>query len=219
MRSVKMATWTSGEPVSSLPRPCSLISAALRSVVIDIVHSNLRSKVEPADDADVACRNLDQSDRRFAGNRKVQARRCGGPGQKLSMTEQQSLVGVDGEGRDVVQPRAKRENRPIKGARLSGFGEKVQRNGPFQAERAGARPPQHNDMADGAGGAGDVAGQAADVGALGDGGGQRRFVRLGSEQAEFVDGDAARLHLDRLAGAGAGVSGLAADLERRDRKS
>src|SRR5881394_124856 len=176
MRSVRMATWTSGEPVSPLPRPCSFASAALRSVVIDIVHSISNSKVEPAHDTNVDCRNLDQSDGRFAVHRKVKPRARGGPAQVLSMTEQRCLLGGDGEGRDVVQPRDKRENRPIKGARLSDFGQFVQRYRLCKVEGTGARPPQHGDMADRFQGAGDVAGEAADVGALGDGGGECGFV-------------------------------------------
>jgi hypothetical protein len=42
------------------------------------------------------------------------------------VTEQPGLVGGDGEGRDVVQPRVERENRPRQVARLSGIVEKVQ---------------------------------------------------------------------------------------------
>jgi hypothetical protein len=39
MRSVRIATWTSGEPVSFGLVACSLMSAFLRSAVIDIVMS------------------------------------------------------------------------------------------------------------------------------------------------------------------------------------
>ena len=86
----------------------------------------MKLDVEPAHDLDVAGRNLDQSDRPSGIGRKVKARLSGVPHEPLSNTEQLRIVGSDGEGRDVVQPRDERENRPIKGARLSGFVEKVQ---------------------------------------------------------------------------------------------
>src|SRR3954447_2284956 len=41
MRSVRIATWTSGDPVSPDLCACSLMSAVLRSAVIDIVGSFL----------------------------------------------------------------------------------------------------------------------------------------------------------------------------------
>ena len=60
----------------------------------------------------------------------------------------------------------------FKGAALSEFVQFVQRYRLCKVEGTGARPPQHGDMADRFQGAGDVAGEAADVGALGDGGGE-----------------------------------------------
>ena len=94
----------------------------------------------------------------------------------MAVTEQLSLFGGDGEGRDVVQPRAKRENRPRQLARLSGIVQKVQRNRLIEGERAGLGSPEHGNMADRAEGVRDVSGEAADVGAFGDGGGEGDFV-------------------------------------------
>ena len=70
--------------------------------------------------------SFDERDRGFAQHRKLKPRRCGEPGKPLPMTEQLSLVGGDGEGRDVVQRRGQRQNRPRQCARLSGFLQKVQ---------------------------------------------------------------------------------------------
>ena len=106
-------------------RPWSLISSAFFSAVIDIVIL-LKLDVEPAHDKDVASQNLYQGDRPSGIGRKVKSRRRGVPGKPLSKSEQPRFVGSDGEGRDVVQPRDKRENRPIKLARLSGMVQKVQ---------------------------------------------------------------------------------------------
>src|SRR4051794_205636 len=105
MRSVRIATWTSGDPVSPLPWACSLINAPLRSAVIDIVSLLFVSKVEPPDDPKVVGRGFDQGDRNFVQRRKAQPRFCRDPGQTLPMTEQTGLIGSDGEGRDVVQRR------------------------------------------------------------------------------------------------------------------
>src|SRR5690349_21589791 len=105
MRSVRIATWTSGEPVSPLPCACSLISASLRSAVIDIVITPFVLKVETPDDPEAVGRGFDQSDRSSLRCRKPKPRLCGEPGQALSVTEQLCLVGSDGEGRDVVQRR------------------------------------------------------------------------------------------------------------------
>ena len=86
----------------------------------------MKLDVEPAHDLDVAGRDLDQSDRPCGVGREVKARLCGVPGKPLSNSEQLRIAGGDGEGRDVVQPRDKRENRPIKLARLNGSVQKVQ---------------------------------------------------------------------------------------------
>src|SRR5436305_10855655 len=141
MRSVRIATCTSGEPVSLLPCACSLISACLRSAVIDIGSLLFLSKVEPPDDPEAVGRGFDQSDRTSVLCRQLKPRLCGETGKPLPMTEQLGLAGGDGEGRDVVQRRLKRNNRPIELPRLSGFAQKVQRNGLIEGERAGAGTP------------------------------------------------------------------------------
>src|SRR6266404_3339410 len=101
MRSVRMATWTSGDPVSPLPCACSLISASLRSVVIDIGSLLFFSKVEPPDDLQAVGRGFHESDGSFLQHHHAKPRRCGDPEQPLSMAEQIGLIGSDGEGRDV----------------------------------------------------------------------------------------------------------------------
>src|SRR3569833_54512 len=129
MRSVRIATWTSGEPVSPLPRPWSLMSACLRSAVIDIESLLFFLKVEPPDDPKAVGRRFHQRDRSFLQGRQLKPRLCGEPDKLLSVMEQTGLVGSDGEGRDVVQRRDKRQYRLRQSARLSGFFQKVQRNG------------------------------------------------------------------------------------------
>src|SRR6476646_2981760 len=105
MRSVRIATWTSGDPVSPLPCACSLISASLRSAVIDIGSLLFLSKVEPPDDLEAVGRGFDERDWSSLQHRHAKPRVCVDPEQHLSMAEQTGLVGSDGEGRDVVQRR------------------------------------------------------------------------------------------------------------------
>src|SRR5439155_25991444 len=83
-------------------------------------------KVEPPDDPKAVGRGFDQSNRSFLQSRQLKPRPGGEPEQLLSMTEQLSLFGGDGEGRDVVQRRLQRQYRPRQLARLSGFFQKVQ---------------------------------------------------------------------------------------------
>src|SRR4029077_19909375 len=132
MRLVRIAIWTAGEPVSSFARACSLITSCLRSAVIDIVSLLFVSKVEAPDDLEAVGRGFDQRDRSSLRRCQRKPRLCGDPEQHLSMPEQTGLVGSDGEGRDVVQRRIKRQYRPRQCARLSGFLQKVQRNGGFE---------------------------------------------------------------------------------------
>ncbi len=83
------------------------------------------------------------------------------------MAEQLGVLGGDGEGRDVVQPRRKRQYRPVKLPRHSEFLEEVQRYRPLQAKWTGPCPPQHGDVPDGPERMGDVPGKRADIGPLG----------------------------------------------------
>src|SRR3954447_12084199 len=104
MRLVRIAIWTSGEPVSSLARACSLMTSFLRSAVIDIV-ALLFLKVEPPDNPKAVGRDFHQCHGTTFVRGECKPRRCGDPEQHLSVTEQTSLIGSDGEGRDVVQRR------------------------------------------------------------------------------------------------------------------
>src|SRR4028118_1692003 len=97
-----IATWTSGEPVSSDPRPCSLINSCLRSAVIDIVKL-LFLDVESPHDPEAIRRSFDQRDRTMIVGGEMKPRQCGETGKLLSVAEQLRLTGSDGEGRDVVQ--------------------------------------------------------------------------------------------------------------------
>ena len=119
----------------------------------------------------------------------MKPRRRGETGTRLSVTEQLGLAGGDREGRDVVQRRGKRKKRPNELPRLSGFVQKVQRNGLIEIKRAGACAAEHGDMTDGAERLRDVAGEAADVGALGDGGGEGRLICAALQQTKLVDRD------------------------------
>src|SRR6185503_4518102 len=76
-------------------------------------------------------------------------------------------------------------------------------------------------MADGSKGTGDVAGERADVGALGNGGGEGDFLKpvptgfAGREERQLVNADSACLQIYRFASPRPRVRRLPADLERR----
>jgi hypothetical protein len=92
----------------------------------------------------------------------------GNPDQDPPLTEQPCLIGGEGMSRDVVQPRPQRQANVFKAPLLSGSGQNVQRNRLIEGERTRLDPTEIGDVAYGSKGAGDVAGQAADIGALGD---------------------------------------------------
>jgi hypothetical protein len=94
------------------------------------------------------------------------------------MTEQTGLVGGDGEGRDVVQRRGQRQYRPRQLAGLSGFLQKVQRNGLTDGEGPGAGTPEIGDVPDGPKRMSDVASERADIRALRDGRGDGDFSQF-----------------------------------------
>src|SRR5258708_9955295 len=112
MRSVRIATWTSGEPVSPLPCACSLISAPLRSAVIDIVSLLFFLKGEPPDDPKAVSRGFDEGDGSFLHYRHAKPRPYRETGKPLSLAEHLGLTASDGEGPDVVQPRLQRQYHP-----------------------------------------------------------------------------------------------------------
>ena len=105
MRLVRIATWTSGEPVSSLPRRMFLDDVLLALRGNRHRFTPILLKVEPPDDLEAVGRCFDQRDRSSLRCRQLKPRLCGEPGKPLPMTEQLGLVGGDGEGRDVVQRR------------------------------------------------------------------------------------------------------------------
>src|SRR4029453_1969777 len=137
MRSVRIATWTSGEPVSPLACACFLISASLRSAVIDIGSLLFFLKVEPPDDPKAVGRCFDERHGTSVLCGYAKPRPCGETDKPLPLSEHVGLAAGDGEGRDVVQRRLQRNNRPIELARLSGFLQKVQRNGGLGGEGPG----------------------------------------------------------------------------------
>src|SRR6185369_7547088 len=98
-------------------------------------------KVEPPDDPKAVGRCFDQRDRNFVRGRQLKPRLFRETDQPLPLTEQFGLTAVDGEGRDVVQRRGQRQYRPRQCAPLSGFLQKVQRNGGIEGEGPGAGTP------------------------------------------------------------------------------
>ena len=77
---------------------------------------------------------------------------------------------------------------PISRRALAASARKSSEMACFESERAGAGSPQHGDVADAVQRTGDVAGERADVGALGHGGQEGGFVAAGGDEAQLVNG-------------------------------
>src|SRR3546814_14423760 len=120
MRSVRIATCTSGEPVSPSWRECSLMSSCLRSAVIDIVILS-KLEVKSAHDPDISVRNLHQRDWNAFQPCTMQSVLSGYPVQDLTLTDQPCLAGGETKSRDVVQPCLKRQDYVFKGAAFPAF--------------------------------------------------------------------------------------------------
>src|SRR5258708_18668412 len=105
MRSLRMATWTSGEPVSALPWAYDLISSALRAAVIDIGFS-IELKVEHAHRLD---RGAVRADQRYQLALQLGSYQSAGgqcvPGQehRLALAQLVRLALRHGHRRDDVQ--------------------------------------------------------------------------------------------------------------------
>ena len=84
---------------------------------------------------------------------------------------------VEGEGRDTVQPCLQRQEDVFKARALTDIVQLVQRNRLIFGERTGLRAAQEGDVANRAERVGNVARQAADIGALADFRPQRDRVR------------------------------------------
>src|SRR5690606_15425895 len=100
IRSVRIATCTSGEPVSPSARACSLMTSCLRSAVIDIVIPFVL-EIEAPHDPDKALGSLHQRNGLFALHRQHQPRHTGVPRERPALFKVHGLFGSDGESRDV----------------------------------------------------------------------------------------------------------------------
>ena len=100
----------------------------------------------------------------------------GQPGQNPALSDHACLFRTEVKSRDVDQPCLQRQEYVLKGSALTRFVQLVQRNRLIQPERTGAQTAQHGDMADAAQRQRNVAGKAADVGALGNMGDEGDFI-------------------------------------------
>src|ERR1700742_1661595 len=120
IRSLKMATWTSGEPVSLLPLAYSLMTSDFRSEVIDIGFSFRESEVHHAHRTELARFETGQSDEPAFGHGANHV--AGGEppntvavesvekSNRLPGPKAYRLGGRQGQCRDVVQRGLDRQN-------------------------------------------------------------------------------------------------------------
>src|SRR5690606_27782718 len=113
MRSVRIATWTSGEPVSPFARALSWMTSALRSAVIDIItfleHHGL--KIEAPHDFQRSRRNFYQGNRAtFAVPPPVEPVVRAYPGPDATLSDRPCRFRGKVQSRDVDQPCLERQN-------------------------------------------------------------------------------------------------------------
>eukprot|EP00456_Euglypha_rotunda_P032455 TRINITY_DN2514_c0_g1_i7.p1 TRINITY_DN2514_c0_g1~~TRINITY_DN2514_c0_g1_i7.p1 ORF type:complete len:131 (-),score=11.05 TRINITY_DN2514_c0_g1_i7:37-429(-) len=116
MRSVRIATWTSGDPVSPLVRALSLMTSVLRSAVIDIYlfleHHGL--KIEAAHDLQRSRQSLDQGDRTIVVvPSPIEPVVRSYPGPDTTLTDRPCRFRGKVQSRDVDQPCLKQIGRAV----------------------------------------------------------------------------------------------------------
>src|SRR5260370_25085781 len=152
MRSLRIATWTSGEPVSALPWAYDLISSALRAAVIDIGLS-IDLKVEDAHRLDSGAVRTDQRYQLAFQFRSYQS--AGGrcvPGQehRLALAQLVRLGLRQGQRRDVVQRGRDGGQGPEKRRNMPEGLQFGKRNDRLLPEGTGGRPTDRRPIANGA---------------------------------------------------------------------
>src|SRR5260370_29631571 len=168
MRSLRIATWTSGEPVSALPWAYDLISSALRAAVIDIGLS-IELKVEDAHRLDSGAVRTDQRYQLAFQFRSYQS--AGGrcvPGQehRLALAQLVRLGLRQGQRRDVVQRGRDGGQGPEKRRNMPEGLQFGKRNGPRLPEGTRGPSPEGQQVAHGAQSLRQIAPERADIGAL-----------------------------------------------------
>src|SRR5690606_4071733 len=141
MRSVRIATWTSGDPVSPLPWALSLMISCFFSAVTDILSLRGIGEVEAPYDLGRTARNLHQRHRNLAGFGEIEPVGLGHSGKDPALADRLRAFRVEGQGRDTVQPRLQRQEVVFKRRALADFLQDVQRNRLLFKERAGLQAP------------------------------------------------------------------------------
>src|SRR5271155_276872 len=134
IRSLRMATWTSGDPVSPSFAPYSVMSTCLRSAVIDIspvpsaIDDSYRAKAAVLDPGQ---RNqsliVPTPDARAAREPVETSQRAGfARPHPLPATQLRSLDSGQGKSRDVVQPSLDRKQKSAIHCYMPTFGDRIQ---------------------------------------------------------------------------------------------
>src|SRR5690348_15371370 len=134
IRSLRMATWTSGDPVSPSFAPYSVMSACLRTVVIDI--GLVPSAIDDAYRAKAAVFDSGQRNQSLivpsADDRSVfepvETRQCVGFARRhpLPATQSSSFASGQDKCRDVVQPSLDRKQKSAIRCYMPTLGDRIQ---------------------------------------------------------------------------------------------
>src|SRR5690242_9600311 len=176
IRSLRMATWTSGDPVSPSFPPYSVMSACLRSAVIDI--SSVPSRIDDPYRAKAAVFDPGQRNQSLivpsADDRSVlepveTSQRAGfARRHSLPAAESSSLCSVQDEGRDVVQPSLDRKQKSAIPCYMPMLGDRIQCYRLAFREAANRKAAQFCDVSQRPERCAEIAGEGTDISSLAD---------------------------------------------------
>src|SRR5271156_1658338 len=187
MRSLKMATWTSGEPVSAGLLAYSVISACLRSAVIDIDPASLseidhpqrlQAAVFDPGERDQRTAQPGADDRALSESAEPFSRLGSTRRHALPTTQPRSLGLRQGKSRDTVQSRLDRQQ-IIAIVIIAPSSQGFQRNRLRLGEAPDGKAAQQCDMADSSERHGEIAGKSSDIDPLADLGDEIGMIGVG----------------------------------------
>src|SRR5580692_6333530 len=224
IRSLRMATWTSGDPVSPSFAPYSVMSVCLRSAVIDI--SSVPSAIDDSYRAKAAVFDPRQRNQRLivpsADDRSVfepveTSRRAGfARSHPLPATQPSSLGSGQDKSRDVVQPGLDRKQKSAIRCYMSTLGDRIQCYRLAFRKAANRKAPQFGNVSKRPESRAEIARQCTDISSLADDRFTIGMVRIGDcGEPQLGNFDRPHGHHGRFAGPGELICAPPLDLDRR----
>src|SRR5437868_7724706 len=224
IRSLRMATWTSGDPVSPSFAPYSVMSACLRSAVIDI--SSVPSRIDDPYRAKAAVFDPGQRNQSLivpsaddrAVLKPIETSQCAGFARPhpLPATKSSSFASGQDKRRDVVQPSLDRKQKSAIRCYMPTLGDRIQCYRLAFREAANRKAAQFGDVSQRSEACAEIARQRTDISSLAD----ERFAIGMVPIGDCGEPQLGNFHRPlgrewRLAGPGELISTPPTDLDRR----